>query len=54
MSERSSGEIAHEFVREFQNCVREAVDSDPALRVLGNGCKQRIGDDFFALACRLR
>ena len=37
---------ANEFVREFQNCAREALDSDPALRVLGNGCQQRDGDDF--------
>ncbi len=54
MSERSSGEIAYEFVREFQNCAREALDSDPAVRVLGNGCQQPIGDDFLAPACRLR
>ena len=46
MRERSPVEIAHKFVREFQNCVREALDSDPAIRVLEHGCQQPIGDDL--------
>lgn len=37
---------AHEFIREFQNCVRKALDSDLVFQALGNGCQQRVGDDF--------
>ena len=46
MSETSAYEIAHEFVREFQECKRRSHDGAAAFRDLWIGCHQPVGDNL--------